>query len=560
MSGNQLIQTPDTKIAGPVVTIVMDGVGLGQEDASDAVFNAHTPHLDQLRQGPLSTELTAHGTAVGMPGDGDMGNSEVGHNTLGAGRVFDQGAKLVKQAMESGVVFQGDTWRHLAQSCVRRRTPLHLLGLLSDGNVHSHIKHVLAILNRADAENIEEVYLHVLLDGRDVPRTSALHYVEELESLLVQINQKKNRRYAIASGGGRMTTTMDRYEANWSVVERGWRAHVLGEARSFDSARTAVLTMRGENPGICDQDLDAFVITENGQPLGPIEDGAAVIAFNFRGDRMLQISAAFEDANFTDFPRVRHPDVEFAGITLYDGDAARPRQYLVSPPEITHTFSELLCDVGVRQFACSETQKFGHVTYFWNGNRTGYFDKTLERYIEVPSLVVPFNEAPEMSAAGITQTLLEQLQRDRFDFSRINLANGDMVGHTGDFAATLKAVECVDRCVGEIVHFVLSRRGAVIVTADHGNADDMAERDKATGTLQLDPAGQLVPKTSHSLNPVPFCVAMHPDDASRYSLSLPPAPGLGHIAATTALLLGYRCPESYLPGLLTFHPGGISVK
>ncbi len=549
MSKRSLSKLPH-RVEGPVVVVIMDGVGLGAGDESDAVAKARTPHLDRYRQSPLSTELTAHGKAVGLSSDDDMGNSEVGHNAIGAGRIFDQGSKLVQHAVESGEIFHGDTWQRLAGHCVSHQAPMHFLGLLSDGNVHSHIQHLLILLQRADAENIEEVYIHPLLDGRDVPHTSALQYIEQLEAALALINVKDRRRYKIASGGGRMTTTMDRYEADWAMVERGWHAHVLGNGPAFPSARAAVESMRAETPGISDQDLGSFVIAENGNPVGPIEDDAVVIAINFRGDRMLEITQAFEDEDFTPFDRVRFPRVHFAGMTLYDGDTQRPKHFLVSPPAITDTFGELLCDAGVSQLACSETQKFGHVTYFWNGNRSGYFSPKLERYIEVPSLNVSFDQRPEMSAAEITQTVIEQWESERFDFTRINFANGDMVGHTGDFEATVTAVEVVDQNLAQLVDFITQRRGAVIITADHGNADDMGERDKSTGALKRDDMGRMIPKTSHSLNQVPFCVALHDEDQARYQLKAIANPGLGNIAGSAATLLGYELPDFFLPGLI----------
>jgi len=337
MSGHQLISTPTTKVEGPVMVVVMDGVGIGKGDDSDAVATAHTPNLDRYLKSPLTTQLTAHGTAVGLSNDGDMGNSEVGHNAIGAGRIFDQGSKLVQQAIESGSLFEQETWNELTAHCLKNQTPLHLLGLLSDGNVHSHIEHVIAILNRADAQNIQEAYVHILLDGRDVRRTSALEYVEQLEAVLASINSKGNRRYRIASGGGRMTTTMDRYGADWGIVELGWKTHVLGQARAFSSTQEAIETLREESPGISDQDLSNFVIHENGKPVATIEDGAGVIAFNFWGDRMLEMTQAFEESDFTYFDRVRFPKTFFAGMTLYDGDTQRPKRFLVLPPPRSQT-------------------------------------------------------------------------------------------------------------------------------------------------------------------------------------------------------------------------------
>ena len=535
---------------GPVLIAIMDGVGIGKGDEGDAVAKAKTPHLDRFAQEGLSLSLAAHGKAVGMPSDADMGNSEVGHNAIGAGRVFDQGAKLVAEAIHGGLIFKTDAWREMVARVQHGRSAMHLIGLLSDGNVHSHIEHVLAMIARADTEGCEKLFVHVLLDGRDVPKTSALTYVDQLEAHLAPINSRPQRCYRIASGGGRMQVTMDRYEADWAMVERGWQLHVMGQGRGFSCAKAAVETYRSEHPGIGDQDLPGFVVLQDGHPVGPIHDGDCVIVFNFRGDRMLELVSAFEDPLFDKFERERTPAVLFAGMTLYDGDTQRPRRYLVTPPHIDGTLSELLCDMGVTQLACSETQKFGHVTYFWNGNHSGCFDAKLERYIEVPSVGQPFDAQPDMSAALIAETVAAELATGAHRFARLNFANGDMVGHTGNFDATVAAVESVDRCLGMLADVVHKMGGAFIVTADHGNADDMAERDARTGVLLRDKAGKLVPKTSHSLNPVPFHVMLHEDDRARFVLQKLAAPGLGNVAATIAVLLGFAPPAGFLPPLL----------
>ncbi len=551
MKIEELREIPGMGVEGPVVVAIMDGIGLGRGDSGDAVAQANTPNLDRLAAGTaLTTRLAAHGRAVGMPSDSDMGNSEVGHNALGAGRVFDQGAKLVSEAIESGRLFEGSLWKEMSARCVAQGTPLHFIGLLSDGNVHSHIDHLLAMVTRADAEGVGELFVHVLLDGRDVPKTSAQIYIDQLDTVLRPIDAKADRRYMIASGGGRMGTTMDRYEADWSIVERGWRTHVLGSARPFRSASEALETFRTDEPGVGDQDLPTFVISENDRPIGPIEDGASVIAFNFRGDRMLELVRAFEDPDFSEFDRARVPDVLFGGMMQYDGDTERPRRFLVAPPEIERTLSELLCERGVGQIACSETQKFGHVTYFWNGNRSGAFDAELERYIEIPSYDPPFDARPEMRAPEIAERVLQEMALGKHRFLRLNFANGDMVGHTGNIAATIKAVQAVDLALGVLAPPILAARGALIITADHGNADDMVEVDKKTGKLLFDEEEHPVAKTSHSLNSVPLHVVLGLKDALRFELAAVESPGLGNVAATVALLLGFDPPKGYLPSLL----------
>jgi 2,3-bisphosphoglycerate-independent phosphoglycerate mutase len=527
----------------------MDGVGLGAHDEGDAVFHARTPALRRLAAGSCVTQLAAHGTAVGMPSDGDMGNSEVGHNALGAGRVFDQGAKLVDHAIRSGELFEGDTWKAVVARCIENRKPLHFVGLLSDGNVHSHIDHLFAMLRRASEEGVERVRVHVLLDGRDVAETSALEYVDALEKVLGEISEASERDYRIASGGGRMNITMDRYEADWSMVQRGWEAHVLGEARPFRTARAAIETFREETPGIIDQDLPAFTIVDDGgKPVGEIEEGSSVVLFNFRGDRAIEISRAFEEKELPELDRKRVPDVLFAGMMEYDGDTHVPAHYLVSPPHIDRTAGEYLARNGVTQLAISETQKYGHVTYFWNGNRSGMFDEKLEKYVEIPSDVVPFEQRPWMKAAEITDAVIAQLKGGEIRAGRLNYANGDMVGHTGKLDAAVIAVETVDLCLARLLPVFEKLDGALIVTADHGNADQMFELDEKGG-YKLDDAGARRAKTSHTLNAVPFYVYAPGMPDLRIDESVE-HPGLANVAATTLQLMGYRAPEGYEPGLL----------
>ena len=536
-------------VAGPVVVCVMDGVGIGRRDQSDAVWLARKPNLDRLAGLAVSTQLAAHGRAVGMPSDDDMGNSEVGHNALGAGRVFDQGAKLVGQAIASGSLFRGPVWKSLCERVRGSGEALHFLGLLSDGNVHSHIDHLFALLRQCDAEEVSRVRVHVLLDGRDVGETSALGYVDALEELLESLRQQKKRDYRIASGGGRMLITMDRYQADWAMVERGWRTHVRGEGRGFRSAREAIETLRGEHPGISDQVLPPFVIVdERGEPLGRIRDGAAVVLFNFRGDRAIEISRSFEDESFPHFERGPRPDVLYAGMMQYDGDLQVPRSYLVAPPAIDRTLGEHLARNGLSQLAISETQKFGHVTYFWNGNRSGRFDEASERYVEVPSDRLPFEERPWMKAAEITDALIHELTTGSWVHARLNYANGDMVGHTGHRDAAVLAVEAVDLQIGRLLPVIEKLRGALIVTADHGNADCMYDVDKKTGEPKRDAGGRILVKTSHTLNPVP-CHLWAPGHALRLTPAVP-HPGLANIAASVLHLMGYRAPEDWHPSLL----------
>ncbi|MBR3893983.1 MAG: 2,3-bisphosphoglycerate-independent phosphoglycerate mutase [Clostridia bacterium] len=532
-------------VKGPVLTIVMDGVGLAPDTVSNAVAGAYTPNLDALMANYPTVSLKAHGTAVGLPSDDDMGNSEVGHNALGAGQVFAQGAKLVSNSIESGKMFASATWQELIANVKANASTLHFLGLFSDGNVHSHIDHLKAMLKQAKAEGISRVRVHILLDGRDVGETSALDYINPFEDFLCEL-RADSFDVKIASGGGRMTITMDRYEANWAMVEAGWKTHVLGDGRQFASAAEAVETYRAELK-VIDQDLPAFVIAENGKPVGTVEDGDSVIFFNFRGDRSIEISKTFDapEGEFDKFDRVRIPKVVYAGMLEYDGDLHIPNKYLVSPPEITNTMSEYMANTGIPVLAISETQKYGHVTYFWNGNKSGKFDEELETYIEIPSDVVPFEQRPWMKCAEITDKLIEALQSGKYKYLRVNFPNGDMVGHTGSLAATRCSMEALDLQLGRILPIVDALGGVALITADHGNADEMYEMDKKTGAPKADKNGNYKSKTSHTLNPVPCIIYDNTDAKERYTVKADGSYGLSNVAATTVNLLGYKAPEMW---------------
>ena len=534
-------------IAGPVVLIVMDGYGLPKNEAASAIAAARKPHLDALFASAPHIRLRAHGTAVGMPSDDDMGNSEVGHNALGAGQVYAQGAALVANAIAAGSIWAGPAWQEIIAGAKAGRGVVHFIGLFSDGNVHSHIDHLKAMIERAKAEGIRTVRIHALLDGRDVPETSALDYVLPFEEFLAGLNDASFDA-RIASGGGRQYITMDRYDANWPMVERGWRTHVLGEGQQFATAAAAVNGLRAQHPGTIDQDLPEFVIAEQGQPIGTIEDGDAVVFFNFRGDRAIEISRAFVDTEFTEFDRGRVPQVTYAGMLQYDGDLQLPKRFLVPPPAITDTSGEWFSKAGISQFACSETQKFGHVTYFWNGNRSGKFAG--ETWQEVPSDVVPFEERPWMKAAEITDAMIAAIRSGQYRFLRCNYANGDMVGHTGNFRAATMAVEAVDLALGRLLKAVAAAGGVALITADHGNADEMYEMDKKTGQPAQHKDGSFKAKTAHTLNPVPL-ILFDAATGGRLGLQQAAAAGLANIAATVAHLLGYEKHPAWEESLLT---------
>ena len=518
----------------PVVLVIMDGVGKGDGGSGDAVAQAKTPTLDHLLATCPHNWLKAHGTAVGLPSDDDMGNSEVGHNALGCGQIYSQGAKLVNESIENGTLFASATWKDLVANCADDAHAMHFLGLLSDGNVHSNISHLFALLRHAKAEGVKRAYCHILLDGRDVPATSALDYVAQLEDVLAEL-RTDGCDYRIASGGGRMKITMDRYEANWPMVAEGWKTHVQGIGRQFASAKEAIETYRAET-GCIDQDLPAFVIAEDGKPVAKIANGDSVVLYNFRGDRAQEISLAFDRKDFDKFDRGDYTGVKFAGMLEYDGDLHIPEHYLVEPPVIKNTLTELLCAHGIREYAISETQKYGHVTYFWNGNRSGKVDENLETYEEIPSDVIPFEQAPAMKSREITDHLIAAMESGKYDFLRCNYPNGDMVGHTGVMSAVITAMECVDESVRRVTEAADRLGYTVLITADHGNADQMTETKKGKTSI----------RTAHSLNPVPFIVY---DPGVAHTLKEGKF-GLANVAPTIATLLELPKPDCWEESML----------
>ena len=535
-------------VKGPVLTIVMDGVGLAPAGETNAVSRSYTPTLDMLMAKYPMVTLRAHGTAVGLPSDDDMGNSEVGHNALGSGQVFAQGAKLVSQSIESGKMFESETWKTLIENVKNNNSTLHFLGLFSDGNVHSHIDHLKAMIVEAKKEGVQKVRIHILIDGRDVGETSALEYIDPFEDFISGL-RAPDFDIKIASGGGRMKITMDRYEADWHMVELGWKTHVLGEGRQFASAAEAVKTYRDELH-VIDQDLPPFVIAENGKPVGTIEDGDSVIFYNFRGDRSIEISKAFDSEAFDKFDRIRYPKVVYAGMLEYDGDLHIPKRYLVNPPEITNTMGEYLALSKIPQFAISETQKYGHVTYFWNGNRSGKFSEEYETYVEIPSDVVPFEQRPWMKCAEITDRLIEALESGKYRYLRVNFPNGDMVGHTGNLEATICSMEALDLQLARIIAVVDKLGGVALITADHGNADEMAELDKKTKQPKVGKDGKYKPKTSHTLNRVP-CIIYDNHYSDKYTVKADEGKfGLSDVAATMVNLMGYEAPSMWDESLI----------
>ncbi|KAJ6803548.1 2,3-bisphosphoglycerate-independent phosphoglycerate mutase [Iris pallida] len=528
-----------------IAVVVLDGWGEANPDKYNCIHVADTPTMDSLKKGaPDRWRLVrAHGTAVGLPTEDDMGNSEVGHNALGAGRIYAQGAKLVDLALASGKIYEGEGFNYIKESF--GQGTLHLIGLLSDGGVHSRLDQLQLLLKGASERGAKKIRVHILTDGRDVLDGSSVGFVETLENDLSQL-RSKGVDAQIASGGGRMHVTMDRYENDWSVVKRGWDAQVLGEApHKFRNAVEAVKELR-KDPKANDQYLPPFVIVdESGKPVGPIVDGDAVVTFNFRADRMVMLAKALEYADFDKFDRVRVPKIRYAGMLQYDGELKLPSHYLVSPPEIERTSGEYLVNNGVRTFACSETVKFGHVTFFWNGNRSGYFNPSMEEYVEVPSdSGITFNVQPKMKALEIAEKARDAILSGKFDQVRVNLPNGDMVGHTGDIEATVVACKVADEAVKMILDAIEKVGGIYVVTADHGNAEDMVKRNKS-GQPLLDKNGNIQILTSHTLQPVPIAIGgpgLAPGVRFRTDV---PSGGLANVAATVMNLHGFEAPSDY---------------
>jgi len=540
---------PDAvKPRGPVILAIMDGVGIGPADESDMVAAAHTPHLDWLKDHAPNSSLRAHGSAVGMPSEGDMGNSEVGHNAIGAGRVFAQGAKLVNIAIEDESVYDGETWNACVDRVKANNGKLHFLGLLSDGNVHTHIRHLESMLRRAHKDGVATARVHALLDGRDVSPQSGDQYVSRIEGVMADLNTE-GADFAVASGGGRLYITMDRYEADWPMVKRGWDCHVHGIGRPFESALGAIEALRADDPGVIDQDLKEFVIVKDGEPIGKIEDGDAVILFNFRGDRAMEISKAFDGGpDFDKFDRGTVPDVLFAGMMQYDAEENVPKHYLVTPPKIDNPMGEYLADMGLTQLAVSETQKYGHVTYFFNGNRSGKFSGELEEYVEIPSDNVSFDQRPWMKAAEITDVVLASMRERKHDVIRINYPNGDMVGHTGDLQAVKISVEATDLSIGRLMKEAKKCGAILVITADHGNADEMYDHNK-DGSIKIGKDGKPASKTSHTLNPVPVYF-YDPDGNHGIRIAERETLGISSLAASLFMLLGYEPPADYDPSII----------
>jgi 2,3-bisphosphoglycerate-independent phosphoglycerate mutase len=529
---------------GPLIHVVLDGWGVGVADETNAVNRANLPVMSRLIRGCPYTQLWTHGKYVGLPNEKDMGGSEVGHMTMGAGMVMEQGPTLIQDLLQSGEFFENPVLSRIIQNCVERDTPLHLLGLLSNGNIHSHVDHTEAIIRHAFQSGIRRCYLHALLDGRDAGVQSALDFTEPFEKLFSELKgQRPGIDYAFASGGGREVITMDR-DNNWEKIETGWRIHVQGQSENqFPSIRDAIEHFRKQNPEIIDQDIPGFVIIRNGEAVGRIEDQHALIFTNFRGDRATEFSQAVLADDFPYFERYRCPEVLFAGMTQYDQDNQIPPDYLVGTPVVEEPFGKRILELGLKQFRLSETQKFAHVTFFYNGGYREPLDPLKENYHFIASDKIPsFAERPAMKASGISKKAVEFINSGEYQYGLINFANADMVGHTGDFQATVRAVEAVDSALDNIVRAIDAVNGLLVITADHGNADEMLISNQ-NGTLEI--------SAKHSLNPVPFLIydPLYNGDYRLKPFGQEYNNNLSNIAATNFLLLGQAVPDDLAPSL-----------
>jgi len=505
------------KSQAPVLLAILDGWGAGSQSESNAIYIANTPNMDRWQSNYPYTTLLAHNGAVGLP-EGQMGNSEVGHLNIGAGRIVYQEFTRINRAIESGEFFDNDVLRHTFKAAAEKKSALHLMGLVSNGGVHSHMDHLLALLKMAAEQGLTEVYVHAFMDGRDTPPTSGLDYIRQLQHEMVWI------------GTGRLATISGRFYAmdrdkRWDRIQVAWKALVDGEGVTGRDPVKAVKD--AYRKGETDEFIKPVVLLdESGVPVGTVKDNDAVLVFNFRADRVRELTHVFTDKNWEEFPVNHRPSLAtYVTFTEYDKNFNVP---VVFPPvSMDHILAEEISNGGLRQLRIAETEKYAHVTYFFNGGREEPFP--LEDRILVPSPkdVATYDLKPEMSAYLVTEELLRRMDNDAYKLIVLNFANGDMVGHSGIMAAAVKACEAVDDCLGQIVEKFTADGGIVIITADHGNAETM--RDFASNS----------PITAHSSNPVPFILV-----SNKYkNAKLRQGGSLRDIAPTILNLLDLPVPD-----------------
>ncbi|WP_085521352.1 2,3-bisphosphoglycerate-independent phosphoglycerate mutase [Tuberibacillus sp. Marseille-P3662] len=467
----------------PHALIILDGYGERNETYGNAVAQANTPNFDRLWDQYPHATLRADGKNVGLP-EGQMGNSEVGHMNIGAGRVVYQSLTRVNMSIESGDFFDKDTFLEAIRTAKEKGSKLHIFGLLSDGGVHSHIDHMFALLKLAGMEDLEQVYIHGFLDGRDVGPKTAKQYIER--------TQNKIKEYGV----GKIATLSGRYYAmdrdnRWDRIEKAYRAIVYGEGSEYNDPYEVVDD--SYNNDIYDEFVLPSVIQEDGEPVATVNDGDAVIFFNFRPDRAIQISQVFTNEDFRGFDRGEQwpEDIHFVCLTHFsetvEGNVA------FKPTDLDNTVGEVLAQNDLTQLRIAETEKYPHVTFFFSGGREEEFPGEERILINSPK-VATYDLKPEMSVYEVTDALLGEINQDKFDAIILNFANPDMVGHSGMLEPTIKAVEAVDECLGRVVDTILEKDGKAIITADHGNSDEVLNEDGS-------------PQTAHTTNPVPVMVA-----------------------------------------------------
>lgn len=492
----------------PLAIIIMDGFGIGPDDEGNAIARARKPNLERIWKDYPTTTLGASGLAVGLP-RGQMGNSEVGHLNLGGGRVVYQDYTRISLAVEEGTLFQNPVLMEAMEKA--RGGRLHLMGLLSDGGVHSHITHLFALLEMAKKSGLKDVYVQAILDGRDVPPKSALVYFDQLEEKFREQSLGK-----VATVSGRYYT-MDR-DRRWDRVEKAYRCLTEGIGFKAEAASQAVLD--GYSRGESDEFLKPTVV----DPSGLVKDGDVIIFFNFRPDRAREITRVFVDGSFMEFPR-KQLNINFICMTRYDATLKVPIAF--PPQNLKDTLGEVVSRAGLKQLRIAETEKYAHVTYFFNGGKEAPNPGEDRALIPSPKIAT-YDLKPEMSAYEVTDEVVRRIETGSYDLIVLNYANPDMVGHTGIFDAAVKAIEAVDACVGRVVDAVLARGGAVLLTADHGNAEKMS--DEGTGQ----------PHTAHTTNPVPFSLIIN--DGTKHELRKDGI--LADVAPTALELMRVPQPEA----------------
>ena len=491
----------------PLVLMILDGFGYNESDYGNAIRAAKMPNLDKIKETCPKTIIGASGLDVGLP-DGQMGNSEVGHTNIGAGRIVYQPLMRITNAVRDGSFYKNESLCSAMENCKNNDSALHILGLLSDGGVHSHLEHIFGLIDMAKENGLSKVYLHCFMDGRDVPPSSGKSYVEKLEAKLSETGIGK-----IASVGGRYYG-MDR-DKRWDRVERHYKALVLGDAPFEENAAEAV--QRSYDEGITDEFIVPFICEKD----AGIKDSDSVIFANFRPDRAREMTRAIVDEEFAGFERTAKK-VCYVCMAQYD-ETLENVKVAFPPLVLEDTFGEYVAKQGLKQLRIAETEKYAHVTFFFNGGVEACYENEDRDLIASPN-VATYDLQPEMSAYLVTEKLLEELDKNEHDVIILNYANTDMVGHTGVFSAAVAACEAVDECLGKVCEKVKELGGTVLITADHGNADVMLAKD---GT----------PFTAHSTNPVPFIVFNHECELREHGV-------LADIAPTMLKLLGLPQPES----------------